>query len=298
MRRHAVGWGSQDDEAARGALLAAWENGLDHWDTADAYGSGHSERLIGSLWSEVPRERIVLASKVGWEMGPEHGYEPAQMRRQVEGSFERLDTEWIDLFYLHHCNFGPGDRYLEPAVELLREYRDAGRIRWIGLSDWDNGRVAHYAEKVDPDVVQVYRSVLADSYETSGLASWVRSAGAGACFFSPLQHGLLLGNHTEPPQFEDGDHRSRRDEFQDRELLAHLVHCRAEVERRFADREEPVLSALVGAVVADEPAACALLGMRQPRHAAAATRIEPGLTPAELDWVRDLYRDQLTSGGS
>ncbi len=87
IRRHPVGWSGQDDAAATAALLRAWELGIDHWDTADVYGAGHSERLIGALWDRVPRSDIFLATKGGWERGStEHGYEPGQMRRQIEGS--------------------------------------------------------------------------------------------------------------------------------------------------------------------------------------------------------------------
>lgn len=288
--RHAVGWSGLDDDAARDALRAAWRAGLDHWDTADAYGSGHSERLIGSLWSEIPRREIVLASKVGWERGPVHGYEPRQMRAQIEGSLARLRTDSIDIFYLHHCDFGADDRYLEGAIELVREFRDAGAIRWVGLSDWDNGKVARYAPIVEPDVVQVYRSVLADDYRSSGLQAWVRDHRAGVCFFSPLQHGLLLGRYRRPTEFEAGDHRSRRPEFRDQRLLDHLRECRAAVEARFPTLPQPLLSALISAVVADEPGACALLGMRTPDHVAAAAEIDTELDAAEVAWVRDLYR--------
>lgn len=291
VKRHAVGWTGQDDAAARQALLAAWERGLTHWDTADAYGAGHSERLIGELWCTVPREEVFLASKVGWDRGQSaHGYEPEQMRRQIDGSFERLRTETIDLFYLHHCDFGPDDRYLEPAAELLRDYRRAGKIRWIGLSDWDNARVATYAPRVEPDVVQVYRSVLHDTFESSGLAAWVREQDAGVCFFSPLQHGLLLGKYETPPELDSGDHRSRRPEFRDAALLAHLRDCRDAVVKRLADRDQPLLDALIAAVVGDTESSCALLGMRRPEHVTAAAEVNPDLSPEDLAWVRQLYR--------
>ena len=287
-----MGWSGQDDGSARNALRNAWQLGLTHWDTADAYGNGHAEELIGGLWHEVPRSDIFLASKVGWEKGQaEHGYEPGQMRRQIDGSLARLKTNTIDLFYLHHCDFGPDDRYLEPAVEVLRNYRKAGKIRWIGLSDWDSGRVAAYAPRVEPDVVQVYRSVLNDTFEQSGLAAWVAGVDAGVCFFSPLQHGLLLGKYDTPPDFERGDHRTRRAEFQDPTLLTHLKHCRAAVASRFDTRKQPILDALIASVVADSHSACALLGLRRPEHALAAAEIATDLSVADLEWVRQLYRN-------
>lgn len=297
VRRHPVGWSGGDDDAAREALIRAWEFGLTHWDTADAYGNGHSERLIGGLWSHLPRKDIFLATKVGWEKGQaEHGYDREQMRRQIDGSFERLGTDTIDLFYLHHCDFGPDDRYLELAVELLRDYRQAGKIHWIGLSDWDSSRVAAYAPRVEPDVVQVYRSVLHDTFQESGLADWVAGADAGACFFSPLQHGLLLGKHDSPPDWDKGDHRSRRAEFQDAALLAHLQQCRAELIAHFGTRRQPLLDALIASALAEAPSACALLGLRRPEHAVAAAEIVTDLSADEIGWVRRLYRGGSAPG--
>jgi aryl-alcohol dehydrogenase-like predicted oxidoreductase len=61
-----VGWTGHDDGKAREALIAAYRAGITHWDTADAYGGGHAERLIGDVWNQVPREQIFLASKFGW----------------------------------------------------------------------------------------------------------------------------------------------------------------------------------------------------------------------------------------
>src|SRR6188768_1124243 len=82
-----VGWKGHDDEQAKQAIVAAYRNGITHWDTADAYGNGHAEQLIGELWSEVPRREIFLASKFGWVFGPaNHPYDPKFMREQAERS--------------------------------------------------------------------------------------------------------------------------------------------------------------------------------------------------------------------
>ncbi|MCZ6506505.1 MAG: aldo/keto reductase [Acidobacteria bacterium] len=290
VKRHAVGWAGGDDDAARAALLRACELGLSHWDTADAYGNGHSEEMIGGLWQTVPRSQVFLASKTGWVKGSAHGYEPDHMRRQIESSLRRLRTETIDLYYLHHCDFGPDDRYLDSAIALLREFQAAGRVRWIGLSDWDSAKVARYAPVVEPDVVQVYRSLLHDPYHESGLADWVAVHGAGVCFFSPLQHGLLLGKYRKPPELDPGDHRSGRPEFRDADLLARLRRCRRAVEVRFVERAQPLLDALLTPLVADVPGACVLVGMRRPEHAEAAAEVCADLSAADIDWVRRLYR--------
>lgn len=291
--KHPVGWSGYDSEAARAALLMAFERGLTHWDTADVYGDGQAERSIGSLWYCVPRAQIFLASKVGWDAGTyDHFYHPDQIRRQLEQSLVNLQTDYLDLYYLHHCDFGPMDEYLDDAVALLRRFRDEGKIRFIGLSDWKAAKVLRYAQQVDPDVIQPYRNVVDDTWEASGLKAWVDENDAGVAFFSPLKHGLLLGHYQEPPALGDGDHRSRIPGFSDPDHLAHFRLCRKAVEARFPTLSHPVLSCLTGALLADSASGCVILGLRQPRHVESAALVGSALTLEDATWVRSLYRGE------
>ncbi len=290
--KQAVGWGGGDDRLATAALARAAEQGIVHWDTADVYGDGQAERLIGGLWDQVARDRIFLATKIGWDPGPHgHAYHPLQIRERLERSLRLLRTERVDLYYFHRCEFGPDDRYLDDAVALFRDLRDEGKIGHIGLSDWDLYKVVRYAERVEPDVVQPYRNVLDDTYAASGLKAWVEAHDAGVAFFSPLKHGLLLGKYERPTTFEEGDMRNRVPEFRDQELLDHLRRCRDQVTERFGDRTaQPVLQALLGALLADAPGACVLLGMRNPEQVDAAAGLGDLLSADEAEWVRALYR--------
>ena len=291
--KHPVGWSGCDSEAARSALVLAFERGLTHWDTADVYGDGRAERSIGSLWGSLPRTQIFLASKVGWDPGTyDHFYHPDQIRRQLERSLLNLKTEYLDLYYLHHCNFGPNDEYLDDAVALLRRFRDEGKIRFIGLSDWKADKVARYAQLVDPDVVQPYRNVVDDSWEASGLKAWVDENDVGVAFFSPLKHGLLLGRYLEPPVLGEGDHRTRIPGFRDPDQLAHFRDCRKAVEARFLSTRHPVLACLTGALLTDAPSGCVILGLRQPHHVEAAALVGAPLTRDDAIWVRSLYRGE------
>jgi len=285
-----VGWGGHDDALARQALIRAYETGLVHWDTADVYGDGRSEALIGAVWDAVPRSDIFLASKVGWDAGPYgHYYHPAHMRAQFERSLRNLRIDVIDLYYLHHCDFGPGDRYLDDAIALVRRFRDEGKIRFIGLSDWDNAKVARLADRVDPDAVQVHRNLIEDSYQASGLAAWVEANDAGVAFFSPLKHGLLLGKYHSPTGFEDGDVRNRVQGFRNQGLLAGLVAARQEIVRRFPGLAEPVESAVIAPILADAPTACALVGLRNPAQVDAAARLTLELGTDALAWIEQQF---------
>jgi len=285
-----VGWSGHDDELSRRALVRGWELGFTHWDTADVYGDGHAEEIIGSLWSRVPREEIFLASKVGWDKGGyDHFYDPRMMRRNFERTLRNLATDRLDLYYLHHCDFGPDDRYLDGALELLHRFRDEGKVRFLGLSDWDPAQVARLAPRVDPDVVQPYRNLVDDTYAASGLQTWVEEHDAGVCFFSPLKHGLLLGKYDQPVEFPAGDFRGRIADFGDAAVLERYRRAAETARRRFAHHPEPVLHAVVDALLTGCANASVLLGMRNPAQVEAAVELGRPLCDDDAAAVRRAY---------
>jgi aryl-alcohol dehydrogenase-like predicted oxidoreductase len=286
-----VGWSGHDDRLAKEALVAAFRKGITHWDTADAYGNGHAESLIGEVFGEVPRKEIFLASKFGWVKGPSgHFYDTAFMRSQCERSLKLMKTDIIDLYYFHHCDFGPSDRWFDDALAMMRRLRDEGKIRFIGLSDWDASKIMRFIERVDPDVVQPFRNLVDDAYESSGLKKFVDAHDLGVAFFSPLKHGLLLGKYDAPQQFPEGDFRSGIPEFRDPAVIKRMQNARDEVTRRFMKDREPVLTAVTGALLTGNPTATVLLGQRNPKQVEAASAAGRALSADEAAWVRKLYR--------
>lgn len=287
-----VGWSGHDDQEAREALVAAYRAGITHWDTADAYGDGHSEELIGEVWDRVPREQIFLATKFGWIHGPEnHPYDPKFMREQAERSLRNMKTDVLDLYYFHHCDFGPEDRYFDGALETMHRLRDEGKVRFIGLSDWDATRLLRFADRVDPDVVQPYRNLVDDDYESSGLKQWVDTHDTGVAFFSPLKHGLLLGKYDQPVEYGEGDFRSNIADFRDAEAIDRYKRAAAAMREKFsAQSPEPVMHAVVGALLTTNPTACVLLGQRNARQVAAAASVGEALSESDAHWVRAQYR--------
>lgn len=286
-----VGWSGHDDQSARNALIEAHRAGINHWDTADVYGDGHAETLVGSIWEEVPRDDVFLASKVGYEKGEyPRFYHPRQIRSQIEKSLRNLNTDVIDLHYLHHCDFGDNDQYLDSALEEMHKAKTEGKIRFIGLSDWQSENIVRVIARVDPDAIQPYRNVADDHYAASGLQSWVEENDCGVAFFSPLKHGLLLGKYAEPVHFPEGDFRKNIPDFTDQVALTRVLEAANALRRRFGDHPEPVLHALVGALLAGVNSACVLLGMRNSGQVQAASRVGAPLSASDARWVESLYQ--------
>ena len=286
----AVGWGGQYVDDSKTALAKAWELGINHWDTADVYGNGRSESVIGTMWGTIPRDDIFLATKVGWDQGPyKHWYHPDHMRNNMEQSLKNLKTDCVDLMYLHHCNFGKKEKYLDGAMEMVRRFQDEGKTRFIGLSDWSSEKIMDFIIRCDPDVVQPLRNVVDDTYESSGLKNYIDTHNLGICFFSPLKHGLLTGKYTEPVTFTNGDHRSGVKEFQDTTLLKIILSNKTLLEQRFFNHPNPVLHGLVDSLLFDVPTGCVLLGQRNVQQVQAASTLGKLLTAEDAEWIKVLY---------
>lgn len=286
-----VGWGGQSDSDSKGALLSAWENGINHWDTADVYGEGRSEAIIGDMWDKVPRNDIFLATKVGWDRGPfSHWYDRRHMLHNMERSLNNLKTDCVDLIYLHHCNFGKNGEYFDEALGVVKDFKEQGKTRFIGLSDWSNINILKYIEKCDPDVVQPYRNVMDDSYVESGLASYVNQNNIGVCFFSPIKHGLLTGKYDRPTSFDHGDHRSGVKEFANQEIIDKMKQNKKFLDEKFSTHAHPTMYGVINALFTDAPSGCVLLGQRNTTQVEIATLLGDLMSEEDSSWVRSLYK--------
>ena len=289
--KKSVGWANQSDRDSRSVLIKAWEKNINHWDTADVYGEGHSERIIGSVWEDIPRKSIFLATKVGWDMGPfSHWYHPKHMKNKIEKSLTNLKTDYVDLLYLHHCNFGKQDEYFDDAVEVLKTFQSQGKIRFIGLSDWSNERIVKYLDACDPDVIQPYRNIMDNTYEKSGLKNIVNENNLGVCFFSPLKHGLLTGKYKNTAVFKDGDHRSDIKDFQNKNTIKKILLNCEKLEKKFFNYKNPIMYGIINALFFDSPTGCVLLGQRNINQVETASSLGEILSEEDTNWIKSLYK--------
>ena len=289
--KKSIGWANQSDSNSRSVLVKAWEENINHWDTADVYGEGRSEKIIGSVWGTVPRKSIFLATKVGWDMGPfSYWYNPKHMKLKIEKSLTNLKTDYIDLLYLHHCNFGKHDEYFDDALDVLKTFKSQGKVRFIGLSDWSNERIIKYLDACDPDVIQPYRNIMDNTYEESGLKNIINKNNLGVCFFSPLKHGLLTGKYKTPATFKNGDHRTGVKDFQNNEMINKVLLNCEKLKEKFSYHKNPIMHGVVNALFFDSPTGCVLLGQRNINQVKVASSLGEILTQEDTLWVKSLYK--------
>ncbi len=214
-----VGWSGSNDEDSIAGLHKAYELGINHWDTADVYGKGHSERLIGKVFSDgVKREDIILATKVGWFKGTaDHPYDPLLVKHQFEQSLQNLRTDYVDIYYFHTPFFGDENKYLESAAAVIHKLREEGKIRFIGQSAYSMDQFINVCPVTKPEILQLPYNALKNPFDTpdNDIFSWAEGNDLGVVMFGTYAMGLLLGKYDpkNPPKFDEGDIRSERENF-------------------------------------------------------------------------------------
>jgi aryl-alcohol dehydrogenase-like predicted oxidoreductase len=211
------GWAPVDESEAVAAVQFGLDQGVNHFDNADVYGDGRAERLLAKALGSRG-SNAVIASKVGHFRGTAaHAYEPLHIRRQCEQSLVNLKRDYLDIYYFHHADFGPGDCYLDGACDQMARLTQEGKIRCIGLSAYAARDFSRLIPRIRPAVVQSWAHAM-DWHFIAARSRLMRLCGEyGVSFiaFSPLNQGILLGKYSSaaPPAFPAGDHRLRSEKF-------------------------------------------------------------------------------------
>ncbi|MEQ6917709.1 aldo/keto reductase [Halomonas aquatica] len=209
---HGYGKALPEADALR-ALDAAFDMGYRHFDTATLYGDTANERLVGKALVGKHRE-VLLASKCGMAMDPELGRKvidgrPATLRRQCEESLERLQTDHLDLYYLHRWDKGMA---IEESVGELGRLVDEGKIGAIGLSEVSAATLRRAQAERPVAAVQSEYSLWTRNPEI-GLIDACREAGTALVAFSPLGRGFLAGAVRDPESLTENDMRRKLPRF-------------------------------------------------------------------------------------
>jgi aryl-alcohol dehydrogenase-like predicted oxidoreductase len=210
-----IGWyGTRNDEEARATLLSALDQGITHLDTAASYQLGENEKFLGAA-IRGRRDRLFLATKYGITRNAAGQLvidnQPGSLRAAVESSLTRLDTDRIDLFYLHRID---RDTPIEESIGALAQLVQAGKIRHIGLSECSvpTLRRAHAEHPIA--AVQNEYSLWSREPE-HGILAACRELGVGLVAYSPLGRGFLAANFRSLQDLPADDNRRSQPRFQD-----------------------------------------------------------------------------------
>jgi aryl-alcohol dehydrogenase-like predicted oxidoreductase len=206
---HPLGWGEIDEDEAIRAIHVALDAGITLFDTADVYGTGHSERLLGQALVGQ-RERVILATKFGGTFDEYSRFligedaSPAYIQRACEASLRRLHTEYIDLYQFHLDDDDPAQ--VGPVCDTLDRLVAAGKIRYYAWSTDDPERASIFAARAHCPAVQLSLTLFTENLPMLALCDEYNLA---AMIRGPLGKGLLTGKFDEVTRFPANDVRRR-----------------------------------------------------------------------------------------
>lgn len=197
--------GGIDQDRAIRCIHAALDHGIALFDTANQYGAGHAERMLGETLRDYPRDKYLIATKLYFPVGdePDRGLSAAQIEKQLDRSLQRLGVDYIDLYQCHRYDY---ETPLEETLSGLDRAVKAGKVRAIGFSEWTVEQIEDAAAICAREGLtrfcssQPQYSMLWRKPEAGVFESCARHC-IGNLAYSPLAHGVLTGKYTpgEPP---------------------------------------------------------------------------------------------------
>lgn len=282
-------YGPTDDRVSKATLEEAFGAGINFYDTADLYGAGHSEALIGEVF-KGRREKVIIATKGGTL--PHRGFHmpqdfsPAHLRQALEASLRRLGTDYVDLYLLH----SPTVEALRDgvAIEALRQLRTAGKIREFGISARTPKDAKRLLELFRLPVVQVNYNLIDQRAQDDGLFDLAREQGTGIIARTPLCFGYLAGKLSGAETLAGRDHRANWPQAQLRRWAASPgLFNPLYFARRISPAQFALKFCLQPSVVATTIPG--LMTPAQVRENVLASELS-ALTDAELAEIRDIYQ--------
>lgn len=288
-------WGAIEETEAKAAARRALDLGINFFDTAQAYGFGESERLLGEsleLGSRSRRDEVVVATKGGLRLeddGLVRDSSRGWLRRGIESSLRALGTDHVDLYQVH---WPDPETPFEETANALEELVSEGKTRYVGVSNFDADQMAEFEETRKIDTLQPPYHLFRREIEAE-ILPYCRERGIGVMVYSPLAHGLLTGKFDTDTEFPEDDWRRRSDVFQGEEFEGNVQIVKELA--RFADERGSTLAQLAVAWTLSSPGVdVAIVGARR------ADQIE-GTAPAgelELSSEDRAEMDEIMEGAT
>ncbi|MDT8393073.1 MAG: aldo/keto reductase [Bacteroidales bacterium] len=217
------GWGQQDDGEAIAAMHRAMEKGMNWIDTAAVYGLGHSEELVAKAVKYMnPKPYVFTKCGLVWDDTGKISrvIKAESIRKECEASLRRLKADVIDLYQIHW----PVDADLEEAWEMMEQLRLEGKVRHIGVSNYDVEQIKTCREIAPASSLQPPYSLMRREYEEEVLP-YCKENNIGVIVYSPMGSGMLTGAMTREriDNMPSNDWRKNNDVFKEPELSKNLA---------------------------------------------------------------------------
>jgi aryl-alcohol dehydrogenase-like predicted oxidoreductase len=217
-------YGPADEAEAIATIHRSFELGSNFLDTADMYGPFVNERLVGKA-IKGQRDRYIVATKFGWEIDDQGNLTWAingkkdYVRKSVERSLKNLNTDYIDLYYLHRLD---KNTPIEETVDAMSVLVKEGKVKYIGLSEVSSAtiRKAHAVHPIT--AVQSEYSLFERRIEEAGVNGTLRDLGIGLVAYSPLGRGFLSGQFRTPDDLPANDFRRGMPRYQGEQFQKNL----------------------------------------------------------------------------
>ena len=217
-------FGETEDRAGETVIRTYLENGIDTFDTAEIYGNGRAETMLGRALEGVDRGSYTLISKVF-----PHHYAMADMEKACDDTLKRLKTDYLDTYFLH---YPPKDMTIGQAMENILTLKEKGKIRSIGVSNFTLDMLKKARNYADVDVVQPCYNLLW-RYIDADLLPYCVQQGIGVIPYSTLAQGLLTGHFKKDTPITAGRQRAARFQPENYERCLEATDFLAEIGRKY-----------------------------------------------------------------
>ncbi len=288
-------WGGEVDDARSVRVVReALDKGMNFIDTAPVYGDGHAEEVIGKALKGASRP-AVIATKCGLERkgaSIRNNLSAAFIREEIGNSLRRLGVDAIDLY---QCHWPDPDTPLEETFGEMKKLVAEGKIRYIGVSNFDRELLERAAE-IAPVVSDQMQYSLLDREVEEDLVPFCRKKGISLLAYGPLAGGLLTGKYKTRPSFPKGDVRSFFYDYYREPLWSKAMELVRVLEEIASKHKVPVSQVAIGWVLSHAEVASCLVGCRTPEQLEQNVRAaEWELSEDELARVEREYARIFTS---
>lgn len=282
-------------------LNFAFENGVNFFDTADAYANGENEKLLANWMSDcrIARDQVILSSKCGVVFGEKNvlassvDNSPAYIKAACEASLKRFNTDYIDLYYLHRvANNGES---IEASMEALKDLVKEGKIRHVGLSEVNESIIRRAHEVLPLSAIQSEYSLMTRDSENNGVLDACQELGIGFVAYSPLCRGLLSENFN-PDALSDDDFRHKFPRFKQENVAQNMALVKS-MEAMAAEKSCSVVQLSLAWVMAQGEHIVPIPGTKSIRHL--SENIESShvvLTASDLETLDTLFKVGSAAG--